>query len=635
MLRNFRIGTRIGLGTSAILIAAIAVITPTVLNKIEKVVSDAESRELTKLYETMQASIRDQGQLAVTAAKLLAEIPDLQEALATGDRQRIHHMLLPAFTELKKNYAVVQLQYHTPPATSFYRVHKPEKWGDDLSSFRHTVVETNTMLKSIQGLETGVAGLGIRGVVPVFWQGKHYGSVETGMSFGQPFFDEFKTRYGVDVSLFLSEEGGFKTFATTLKGDRLTPGEMRTALEGKPVVRDGAVNGTPIALYANAVRDYSGKPIGIIELVMDRSHYAASIAEARNTTLVIGAAALVLGLLLTAVLSRGITLPIKLTAKGMCDIAEGEGDLTHRLDTSGRDELTDLARAFNQFVSKIQDIIKQVAGATARLHEGINRMASITEETNRGVKQQQSETDQVATAVNEMAATVQEVSRSATQAAEAAATADQQSNQGRNVVRKTIDVITGLAREVEKAAEAMQRLEGDSKNIGSVLDVIRGIAEQTNLLALNAAIEAARAGEHGRGFAVVADEVRTLAQRTQQSTQEIEEMIGNLQSAAMKTASMMEEGRARAQETVGQATNAGDALESIANAVAIITDMNSQIASAAEEQSAVAEEINRNVSNISQIAELSTEGAHQIAAASGDLRRLAEELDGLVGRFKV
>ncbi|MEW6648491.1 MAG: methyl-accepting chemotaxis protein [Pseudomonadota bacterium] len=200
---------------------------------------------------------------------------------------------------------------------------------------------------------------------------------------------------------------------------------------------------------------------------------------------------------------------------------------------------------------------------------------------------------------------------------------------------QTIRAINTLAGEVEQAASAMQQLESDSRNIGAVLDVIRGVAEQTNLLALNAAIEAARAGEQGRGFAVVADEVRVLAQRTQKSTQEIESMIGQLQEAAVAAARTMEKGRARAQETVTQARSAGESLDAIASAVGVISDMNTQIASAVEEQSAVAEELNKNISNISHIAEMSAEGSHQTAAASADIRRLADELEALVGRFKV
>ncbi|MFA7097470.1 MAG: methyl-accepting chemotaxis protein [Gammaproteobacteria bacterium] len=635
-MRNLRISTRIGLGAGLVLLAAIAVITLVVLTKFRDIVSDAETRELAKLYETMQANIHQQGSQAVTMASLLAHIPDLQEAMALDDRIRIHMMLVPAFQALKKDYAVDQLQFHTPPATSFYRVHMPGKFGDDLSSFRHTVVETNTTRKPIQGLEKGVAGLGIRGVVPVYHQDSHIGSVEIGMTFGQPFFDEFKNRYGVDVALRLADGEDFKTFASTYGDDSLlTAAEWRTALQGSAVVRQGTIGNTPVAVYANAVRDYSGKPIGVAEIMMDRTHYLAAIGNARNTTLGVGAVVLLIGVLLAIGLSVGITRPIAMTAKALCNIAQGEGDLTHRLDTSGKDELSELAKAFNEFVTKIQELVKQVVATTNQLDIALDRSTEIIAETDRGVQQQYAETDQVATAINEMAATVQEISRSAAAAAQAAATAEQQANNGRQVVETTVNTIGNLAREVEQACAAMQQLEADSKTITTVLDVIRGIAEQTNLLALNAAIEAARAGEHGRGFAVVADEVRTLAQRTQKSTQEIEEMIANLQTAALQTSRTMTNSREGAQATVAQAANADQALKAITEAVTVITDMNNQIASAAEEQSAVAEEINRNVVNIKQIADMSSEGARQITSTSTELRRLAQQLAGLVERFKV
>jgi methyl-accepting chemotaxis protein len=638
MLNNIRIGTRIQLGSTLVLILALAVIIPVVLGKINGLISDNEQRSLNRHYQTMMNQIAAEGRLAETLAMLLAQVPDFQQAMVNGQRERLGEMLLPAFAELKKNYAVVQMQYHLPPATTFFRVHMPAKFGDDLSSFRHTVIQTNAERKPIAGLESGVAGLGIRGVVPVFHQGKHIGSVETGMSFGQPFFDQFKSTYKVDIIFRLRQpDGSFKTFASTL-GDNarlFDDGDLRQAFDGKAHLKHTELGGKPLAIYANTVLDYSGKPIGVVELAADRSIFVAAIDDARNTTLIIGVIALALGLLLSWLVARTITRPLCLTVATLQNIAEGEGDLTQRLDASGKDELSRLADAFNRFTAKIQQLVQQVASATGQLHNATDRMNAITTETDRGIQEQQSETDQVATAINEMAATVQEVARSATAAAESASTADKQAAQGQQEVGQTIRAINTLAGEVEHAATAMQQLETDSRNIGAVLDVIRGVAEQTNLLALNAAIEAARAGEQGRGFAVVADEVRVLAQRTQKSTQEIESMIGQLQDAAVATARTMEQGRSRAQETVNQARSAGEALDAIASAVGVISDMNTQIASAVEEQSAVAEELNKNISNISRIAEMSAEGSHQTAAASTDIRRLADELDGLVGRFKV
>ena len=237
--------------------------------------------------------------------------------------------------------------------------------------------------------------------------------------------------------------------------------------------------------------------------------------------------------------------------------------------------------------------------------------------------------------MNEMTATVQEVASHAAHAAEAATSARDEAQGGQRVVSANIDAIQRLADEVMQTAELINRLAEDSNAIGTVLDVIRGIAEQTNLLALNAAIEAARAGEQGRGFAVVADEVRTLAQRTQESTSEIQDMIERLQAGARNAVEAMEKGRAGAESSVRQAVTAGESLQAINQAVAAISDMNLQIATAAEEQSAVAEEINRNITTINMVADETAVGAEQTAEASQELARLAMNLQRIVSQFRV
>lgn len=310
-------------------------------------------------------------------------------------------------------------------------------------------------------------------------------------------------------------------------------------------------------------------------------------------------------------------------------IKNGTIDLQFRKENAS----SDFANDYNMFIEAVSSAIRNSKTTAEHLSASTEQMQAQSDYARQGVTRQQLETDQIATAINEMTATVQEVARSATDAANAAAQADQEANNGKNVVAKTVSSIQTLAENVEEAADVIQKLEVDTTEIGGVLDVIKGIADQTNLLALNAAIEAARAGEQGRGFAVVADEVRTLASRTQESTEEINGMIEKLQTGAKNAVNVMETGRQLAQNGVEQASMAGQSLQSITQSVATINDMNTQIAGAAEEQSKVAEEINRNVVNISQVADETANNVSQVADKSAELGNLALALNTEVERF--
>jgi len=342
-------------------------------------------------------------------------------------------------------------------------------------------------------------------------------------------------------------------------------------------------------------------------------------------------------LLLLAYLFTGFYLSVRDSIRDISAASRqlADGDLTARVRLHTRDELGDVANHFNTMGDQFAALVQQIIQAATHIATAAEELTAVARDSADNVDRQRQETDQVATAINEMTATVQEVSRSAADAAGAAGNADREAQGGRQVIDNTAVAIKRLAQEVEGASDVIRTLEQDSEQIGSVLDVIKNIAEQTNLLALNAAIEAARAGEQGRGFAVVADEVRTLASRTQDSTQEIEGMIERLQQGARNAVSAMEQSRGQAQEGVAEAGKATEALETITQAVASITELNTQIASAAEEQAAVSGEIDKNVSTISEIAAQTATGASQTTSSAGELSRLASELQDLVSRFRI
>ena len=357
------------------------------------------------------------------------------------------------------------------------------------------------------------------------------------------------------------------------------------------------------------------------------------VAHAKNTLLLATALALAFGLFAAWSITRQIVIPLGQTLKVAERIAAG--DLTHNLTSKRQDELGQLQRAIQSMTLGLRELIGGISDGVTQIASAAEELSAVTEQTSAGVNSQKVETDQVATAMNEMTATVQEVARNAEQASEAAAQADGEARAGDTVVAEAIEQIERLALEVGHSTEAMGELKRESDKIGSVLDVIKSVAQQTNLLALNAAIEAARAGEAGRGFAVVADEVRSLAQRTQKSTEEIEELIVGLQSGTQQVATIMDNSRSLTDSSVELTRRAGGSLESITRTVSAIQAMNQQIAAAAEQQSAVAEEINRSVLNVRDVSDQTSAASEETAASSAELARLGTHLQMLVGRFRV
>ncbi|WP_351124915.1 methyl-accepting chemotaxis protein [Shewanella sp. T24-MNA-CIBAN-0130] len=363
------------------------------------------------------------------------------------------------------------------------------------------------------------------------------------------------------------------------------------------------------------------------------SEIKANTKDSINLTLLLSFVAILIGSIAAYLLTIAITRPISQAVKAANLLAKG--DLTIEVTSSSRDETGQLLASIQGTATNLRNIIATIAGASIELASASQELAVVTEQSSQGVVNQQTETDLVATAMNEMAATVNDVASNASNAAGAANQADNDASSGSQVVEKTILAINTLADRVNESSEKLGEVEHATLNIVKILDVIRGIADQTNLLALNAAIEAARAGEHGRGFAVVADEVRSLAQRTQGSTQEIQNMIEQLQAGTQSTVAVMTQGRTQAAECVDQANETGRALQAITQAISVINDMNIQIASASEQQSSVAESINKNVINVKHIAEENAVAANQTRASAGEIALLSEQLKELVDQFKI
>lgn len=356
-------------------------------------------------------------------------------------------------------------------------------------------------------------------------------------------------------------------------------------------------------------------------------------SQSRTALTSVAGLTLTLGLLAAWLITQQVVIPLRQTLKAAERIAQG--DLSRDLVVNRRDEMGELQQRMQTMTISLRRLIGGISDGVAKIASAAAQLSAVTQQTSIGVNNQKEETDQVATAMNEMTSTVMEVARNAEEASEAAIQADQQAREGDKVVNDAIAQIERLASEVNNSTQAMGQLKSESDKIGGVLDVIKSVSQQTNLLALNAAIEAARAGEAGRGFAVVADEVRSLAQRTQQSTEEIEELIAALQSGTQHVVNALDASRTLTDSSVDLSRRAGSALEHINRTVSTIQSMNQQIATAGEEQSAVAEQINRSILNVRDISDQTAAASEQTAASSAELARLGLDLQEMVGKFKV
>ncbi|MBG6933808.1 methyl-accepting chemotaxis protein [Pseudomonas aeruginosa] len=387
-------------------------------------------------------------------------------------------------------------------------------------------------------------------------------------------------------------------------------------------------------MYA-AMGERAGQVMARVDRSWEAQQQAMLHSLRTNSLLIVGAA--VLALLVGLGAAFGISLLIVRPLRQAMGVAQriAEGDLAVRVDSERRDEVGQLMAAMRAMTGSLRGIVSQLQDGVGRIAGASEALSGVTTRTRLGIDSQRAETEQVATAMNQMAATVHEVAHNAEEAAGAAESADGKVSVGQEVVRQTLERIERLAEAVRAATASVEALSADSQRIGRVLDVIKSVAEQTNLLALNAAIEAARAGDQGRGFAVVADEVRALARRTQQSTAEIETLIGALQNGTQQAVQRMQRSHQLVDQSVDDALQTEAALGNIATAVALIQQMNQQIAAASEQQSAVAEEINRSVTAIREVADQSAQAMQSTASSSEQLAELGRELQGMVRHFRL
>jgi methyl-accepting chemotaxis protein len=365
MFSDIRISVRLAVGIALTLLVVIVLMLPAVLGQLAVVTERAETRQLEDLHRTLQASVRDASAHALLTITSIVNATGVTEAFAVHDRARLQALTLPIFEALKRNHNISQFQFHLPPATSFLRLHQLEKYGDDLQTFRATVVKANETLQPQIGLESGVAGLGLRGVVPVLLDGAHVGSAEIGISFDQDFFDTFKAQYNAPTALHVRANSEYRIFATTIAGKTtLKPAQVAEVMKGQTITSQVTIDGRDWAVMAKAVPDYSGQPVAVAEILIDRTDYVASRDRTLGRILLIGFFALIVGLLLAWLLSRSITKPIEQLTQAAGDISRGKFE-EKIFGAQRRDEIGDLARAIGRMSASTKIAMERIKKASS------------------------------------------------------------------------------------------------------------------------------------------------------------------------------------------------------------------------------------------------------------------------------
>lgn len=582
-------------------------------------------------YQSVEASIGASLTEIVKSARWglysIVENPEVQKAFAEQDREKLFLLTAPAFNRVK-NEGIEQVQFHLPPATSFLRLHMPHKFGDDLSSIRATVVESNKSKKLVEGLEEGRGGYGFRVVAPVFYQGRHVGSAEYGAGFGKNDLTKWQQQIGGEYFVYAKNTGvswvddknSNKPLSSTAEKDVYQVDNKlveRVISSGKMEV--AYLNGDRISALIVPLKDYRGKVTGYIKVILNREKVLQQIRQTMiKSVLILVIGVITVGLLLYAALGRCLK-PLNLIASGM--ESAGEGDLTRRLEIDSKDEVGRLAQGFNKMVEKIKELIRGASVAVGELSASSQNLSASTQQVSSSIQQ-------VSAVMDNLSRDAQSLGGQAQKMKDALLQVSGMAGDGETSMESLNRTMNGLRGMINDISNVVHEFGKRSQEISKIVEVISGIAGQTNLLALNASIEAARAGEHGRGFAVVAAEVQKLAEQSKNAASEISRLIELIQQDAAHAISEVEKGSSGFAEGSKQLADTGLKFKGIIEAIAGQAGYIRSVADAVGNMNSGARQVAAVVGEQSRVVE-------GIAGAAGELSGMAGDLSQHIARFKL
>lgn len=634
MLKNLRLWAKITLAMVISVALVVVILTAANLSNLDDVINQAELAELDGHVRAVSQAVEMESRTAEALSHFVAALPVVQETFARQDREALSDLMLPTFQTMATAFNVEQFQFHLPPATSFLRLHKPGKYGDDLSSFRKTVVVANEYQDATRGLEGGVAGLGVRGVSPVFLKRQHLGSVEFGLSFGQDFFKSFRLRHGVDVGMHLVVDGKVQTYASTIGIEPLVTTDMvLKAFNGAPQISRVMVGDQPRAVYVSAIQDFSGKNVGVIEVSMDRTSYLQAYEKARNTAVLVGVIMIAVGLGLALLTARGLTHRIGALMVGVNEVSKG--NLTVDIVADGGDELADLARAASEMRSQLHDLAVQVRSNAHAVHSAAQQITG-------AVEGQAATSSEMSSSVAEITSTMEELSASSTQIAEhsksvvdIANSTYESSQRGTDAMQSVLVKMGDIQQDNQNSLREIVDLGNKSKEISKVMEIINAVADQTKLIAFNAALEAASAGDAGRRFGVVAAEIRRLADSVTESTGEIEHKISEIQDSISRLVITSEKGANGIDAGMDATGETADRLDELVEAARQTSSAAQQISLSTQQQKTASNQVVVALREIVTASSHTADSIQRITEISRDMNGLSANLDTLINRFQL
>lgn len=636
MLKNLPLLGKISLGLGLFACGAI-LLTVTNLGYLNNIIMQSEQRELHAYAQDLQNHIQNQMHTGVMLAQSVAQQPPLQAAFAQRDRQLLSDILLPVFEQLQTEFGLAQFQFHTPPARSFLRLHMPERFGDDLSSFRATVVLTNQQQTPVTGLEVGVGGLGIRSVVPVFFRDQHQGSVEFGLNFGQVFFDQFSQQREIDAALHLFDGETRTTVAFTLVDHPLLDADdLLNVYDGYPLFKHLEFDDRNFAVYAIPVHDFSHQVIGVVELIQNRDYYISTLQQARNVSIAVVSVLLITGILINLTMARDLRQRVDRLIANMHDIAQGDLRVQIGKDHQlGGDEIGELARSVAAMRAQLHTLVANALRNSQSLNHSAQKIAM-------SIKDQAASSNQMSSSIVEITATMEQLTASATQVTEHAHALSTMSEHTHHSVEDGMAALQSIEQQMQVIEQDsatnlrdMQALGEKSQEIGKIGVLINKIAHQSKLIAFNAALEGVDAQGSGQRFMVVASEIRRLADHVAESAQEIEHKIDQIQcsiahlaTAITRNARAIELGRSAIYDTV----------QSFSPIVASAHDGSrsaQHIALSSQQQKIASNQVTVALTEIATASRYTSDAMTQIAEVTQNVSELAAELDREVQHFRL